>query len=759
MPIKKITLYVAVAALFLIPIFPLIVANSFFFPFITGKAFYFRILVEIAFAAWAILAFIEPKYRPRITPLTIGVTLFALVALVADLLGVNPIRSLWSNFERMEGWITIIHLWAFYIVATCLFSPTEIGKIGSVGQSSGANGAVIESGSQKLWHRWVNVSLLVAFVVSLYGLVQLFGWAPTHQGAGRVDASLGNSAYMAVYMLFSAFLAAYMFFIARAKKIINAGFLQWVYAILAILFTFILFETQTRGTILGVIGGIMLACAVYAVFGKNEPAKRRWVSGGIIALIVLLGLVFWANRHNPAIERNPILGRFSNVSWSDASNQARQYIWPMAINGAMHRPLFGWGQENFNYIFNADYNPLMYSQEQWFDRAHNVFLDWLVNSGIVGLIAYLSLYVLFLYVVWKSSLGIAEKSVLTGLLAGYFVHNIFVFDNLASYVLFFAVLGFANSLPKREIVQGQVSMSSPNWFGMNPVRMDAVEYIVAPIAIVLLIGAVYFYNVRPIQANTRLISALQACGGQSADTAAFQNTLNVNTYVANQEIREQLLSCAGGVLSNQQAAGPTKQAFFTLANKEIQVQIAATPKDARIYVLGGAFYDSIGQYVQAASLLEEGHRLSPGKQTLDFELATALINTGKSPEAEALLKQAYESAPDYFQAKNAYAITMVLDGKEAQARQMFNNDPAIFDTQQMAGIYASQKQYAKAITIFQNLASSSPTDVNIQGQLAQLQFTAGMKSASIKTLQGILKNHPELKDQIDAAIKQAQSGK
>ena len=144
---------------------------------------------------------------------------------------------------------------------------------------------------------------------------------------------------------------------------------------------------------------------------------------------------------------------------------------------------------------------------------------------------------------------------------------------------------------------------------------------------------------------------------------------------------------------------------------------------------------------------------------MDFELANAYINSGKAAEAEALLKQAYESAPDYAQAKNAYAITLVLDGKETEAHKLFGNDPVIFGSQQMASVYSSRKEYSKAIAIYTNLASSSPSDINLQGQLAQLQYVSGQKSAAVKTLQALQKLHPELKDQIDAAIKQVQSGK
>src|SRR6185503_2743161 len=39
--------------------------SNMFFPFITGKNFAFRIVVEVLFAAYVLLALREPKYRPR----------------------------------------------------------------------------------------------------------------------------------------------------------------------------------------------------------------------------------------------------------------------------------------------------------------------------------------------------------------------------------------------------------------------------------------------------------------------------------------------------------------------------------------------------------------------------------------------------------------------------------------------------------------------------------------------------------------------
>lgn len=727
--IKKISRFVSLAALFLIPIFPLIVANSYFFPFITGKAFLFRILVEVAFAGWLILAFLDTKYRPRITPLSIGITVFALITLVADLLGVSPIRSLWSNFERMEGWITIIHLWAFFMTAAHVFGEGEQGR--------------------RMWRHWISFELVIALAVAIYGIAQLLGWAAIHQGSSRIDASLGNAAYMAVYMLWNAGLAAYMFCVARIHHTVNANFLRWAYAILSALFAFEVFQTATRGTILGLAGGIMLACFLYAVLGKGEKRAHRWMAVGVIGLIIVIGGGLVLSKDTAFVKGNEILNRLATISWSEAQGQARNYIWPMAIKGFTERPILGWGQENFNYIFNANYNPKMWQQEQWFDRAHSVYFDWLTASGLIGLLSYLSLYVLIIWGIWKSGMTLGEKSILTGTVAGYAVHNFFVFDNLASYVMFFAALGFVNSFMKGKHI---------DWLHSKTMSADTVEYIAAPAVIVLLVASLYVFNVRPMQANTGLIAALQNCGGPQPTVDAFKKVFDIDVYVANQEAREQIFTCTAGLISNQQTPGPTKQAFYELTQQAIDAQIAATPmKDARIYTLAGSYYDAIGQYDKAEQYLKTASELSPGKQSISMELANSYLNNGKAPEAVKILEETYNMVPENTRARDAYALSLVVAGQDDKAHELFGNDPVIFETQQMAQAFMLSKQYAKGVEIYKKLlAAGDVNDMGLNVQLAQAQYMAGQKTAAIATLRNIKKLHPEYKDQIEVAIKQVQ---
>ena len=179
---KQVARWVALGALFLIPLTPLLVANSFFFPFITGKAFFFRILVEIAVAAWVVLAFVDKEYRPRFSWIGLVVLGFVVWMFVADAFAPNATKAFWSNFERMEGWVLLAHLLGFFFSA----------------------GAVLRV--EKKWRAWFLASLGVSIVIVGYVFLQLGGKLPIHQGSVRIDASFGNSTYLAIYLLFNVFI-------------------------------------------------------------------------------------------------------------------------------------------------------------------------------------------------------------------------------------------------------------------------------------------------------------------------------------------------------------------------------------------------------------------------------------------------------------------------------------------------------------------------------------------------------------------------
>ena len=93
--------YVVWGGIFLIPFIPFIVADGFFFPFITGKNFTFRILVEIIVAAWAVWALADVTVRPKRSALVYTLIAFVVSIGISTILAENSHKAFWSNFERM----------------------------------------------------------------------------------------------------------------------------------------------------------------------------------------------------------------------------------------------------------------------------------------------------------------------------------------------------------------------------------------------------------------------------------------------------------------------------------------------------------------------------------------------------------------------------------------------------------------------------------------------------------------------------------
>jgi O-antigen ligase len=382
------------------------VSGSFFFPFVVTKAFAWRAIVEIIFASWVLLALLDSNYRPKKSFILYAILAFLAIIGLADLFGVAPVKSFWSNFERMEGFITLLHLGAFFAVISSVFREED-------------------------WNKWWNTTLVAAFLMVLYSLLQIVGFKTINQGGVRVDGTFGNAIYLAVYMLFHFFIAVLFMWRSRANKT-----KVYVYGVLAISYLWILYFTATRGAILGLLGGLVVT-ALLNIKNKEDKVIRKYSIAILSALVILIG-GFFLIKNTSFVEKSPVLSRFSSLTTEEIKTQGRYFVWPIALKGIAERPILGWGQENFNYVFNKHYTPDMYRLEPWFDRAHNIFLDWAIAGGILGLVAYLFLYVSLLYSMWNkdSKLSHAEKSILTGLLVAYFFHNFFVFDHLVSYTLF-----------------------------------------------------------------------------------------------------------------------------------------------------------------------------------------------------------------------------------------------------------------------------------------------------------------------------------
>lgn len=715
MALEKTLRNIALTAVFAVPFVVLIIASGFFFPFITGKNFAFRILVEIAVGAWLPLALIYAHYRPRRSWLLGVFALFVLALGISDIFGVNPAKSIWSNFERMEGWVTLAHLFAYFVVATSILN------------------------TEKLWRAFWHTTLIVSVIVALRGLLQLAGFLTINQGGVRLDSFLGNATYLAVYMLFHIFIAA--LFLARAwiersrERVVATMFYGSIIAINSI----VLFFTATRGAMLGLIGGALLAAALYILEeGIRSPRAKR-VGVAMLALVALV-LGTWLLKDTALVQGVAPLARLTSISFSEASLSARFMNIGMAWEGFKERPILGWGQENYAVVFDKHYNPNMYMSEPWFDRVHNVLFDWLIAGGIIGLLLYLALYAAALRMLWRgSAFSHVEKSILTGLLAGYAFYLMFTFDNITSYILFISILAWI-----------QVRASAHSSYLAIAALPKGTLPILALLAVLGTWGVAYVVNAHAISANRAILAGLSASSPEESRDAF----LRAASYGApgSQEAREHFVQSAVA-LRGANIPEEAKVSYARFAAEEMTKQIEEAPLNARFPLFFGSLLNAYGQFDEAQAALLHARELSPGKQAIIFELGRGALAQGKGGDALAFFKEAYDLAPEYTEARVLYASTAILLGQHALGDEIAAPlvEGGTLDNR-LAGAYASAKRYNKIIELWRAHLEKHPENVQGHFTLALAYYASGNVEKGIEVLELIEKNFP-------AAAEEAKRGK
>lgn len=716
---KDITKAIVYAGIFAIPAIVLIISNSLFFPFITGKNFTFRIIVEVIFAAWIILALYEPYYRPRFSWIAFCFTALLVVMFFANLFGENPQASFWSNFERMEGYVTLVHTFLYMLVA----------------------GSVLRT--EKVWDTFFVTTIGVAVILSLYAFAQLSGNIVINQGGWRLDGTLGNSAYMAIYMLFHVFITFYMLF--RTKSV---G-MRYTYGALAILFIYLLVQTATRGTILGFVTGSFIMVTYMALFAREYPTVRKVAAGGLVALVVVVSL-FISFKDSSFIQGNPYLQRIASISLKEATT--RFDIWSMAFNGVKERPLLGWGQSNYNYVFNKYYEPELHGQEAWFDRVHNIVMDWLIAGGVIGTVAYFSIlgsavYYLFVRPLFRredNAFSVVERGVLLGILVGYTVHNVFVFDNIVSYIFYGTILAYIHSR-----VAGVVPKIE-SW----KIDTRIIEQVAIPVVGVLLFVGVYYVNVPGIQAAGDIIDAFRAKTPEGV-IGSFERALARDSF-GKQEIREQMTQKVQSLLQDKTIADEVKEKGKARVEEELLKQIEENPGDARVEVFISSFYRMTGNTDKAIEHLDVARTLSPRKQLIIFEQGFAHLQKQDNEKATALFKEAYDLGPQFMEPRVLYAMSAMYSGDVTTVNELINTDEAkkAFALNQYAAqaTYAA-KEYPLLIEMFKIRVEQKPDDAQERSSLAFILNESGDTAGAIEVLKKAGEDIPSFKAQAEEYMK------
>lgn len=593
---ERILLWAVRVGTFLLLFTPLVILPSLFFPFITGKNFFFRILTEVIFIAWAALAVLRPEYRPRFSYILASFSAFIAILGVATVFGVDPYHSFWSNFERMEGYITHLHVLMLFFALGHTFQK------------------------ERDWSYIFHTSLAVSAIAAAYGLFQGLGII-SMLGAGRPYATFGNSIYFAVYLMFHLFIITAFFIVTRQTT------LRVVYGSLFILEALVFFFAASRGAFIGfTVGAVCIALA--SIFLSKNKLHRGVVLSAIACFVIFITFI----RLYPSasvIQRSDLVSRLASIEISKLGEDSRVMIWNIAWRAFQERPILGWGPENFIIPYAKYYNPNLYGNEAWFDRAHNMLLEWLVASGVLGFIAYMSIFVsvgLILRALVKKNKMTAFLAILVGgVFIAYIIQNIFVFDNIVTYLMVVCILAWLHSF-----TVGQ--RTAPTRSVQNPQRLLAASSIIVVGCLLAIVA-----NAKPFMAAVRIIDFLGAFPQQkNAGEIAklYDQVVGYGTF-GTSEARERLADTLVQI-SPQVQSTPSPQ-FIRLLDKsvsELELEAERQPYVARYPIFLGKLYT----------------------------LKTTFQGIGME-KAEENYRKALEIAPMYIQSNLGLAELYLISGK------------------------------------------------------------------------------------------------
>ncbi|MEI6627724.1 MAG: hypothetical protein WCL61_03950, partial [bacterium] len=113
--IAKSLLWLGLGVIMFVPLF---VDGHLFFPFITTKTYIFNTTIEVMLLAYLLLALNNPEYRLRLNLSGGLMALYLVLITIASLAGDYFYHSFWSNNERSEGILLLIHLFIFLLITT-----------------------------------------------------------------------------------------------------------------------------------------------------------------------------------------------------------------------------------------------------------------------------------------------------------------------------------------------------------------------------------------------------------------------------------------------------------------------------------------------------------------------------------------------------------------------------------------------------------------------------------------------------------------
>ncbi len=734
--------------LYLTAFTPVIISSAFLFPYISARTVFFRLLLELALLMLILLAWfyrLQGQSKGGSNYLLIVFAAFVATNIISSVFSFSPLHAWFSDIERMWGIFTLLHLFIFYCLLRTFFSGKD-------------------------WKIFFSVSLVVSLYVALYGIIQhypdIFNIKVYQAGIGRIISTLGNPAYVAIYLIFNVFFAIFLW------RRSNNFWLKWYYAAVIAIDLFAFNLAGIRGTTLGVLAAAVSVGLLYILLGSQKKYKTVVASILIIAPFILTYAFLYPE--GKLAQSNAIIKRIATISLSGDTTETRLIGWRAAIKGFKEHPIFGVGMDNYNVIFNKyfDSNYYLYAaSEPYFDRSHNVFLDVLVMNGAVGFIIFLGFPLCLIYYLRRGyregKINLDELLIFTALAITYFVHLFFVFDDLNSYLFFVVMLAFIEYRYYREplliVSTERVSSSAVNLSGGA--------------AVIIIIIIMYSLNIKVLQASHAVINAFSSGDDITSTTATFQQAIDYQ-IIPSRNIVTSYVSYLTQTAGNLPAItnDPQKKMALTTGIKNVLLaldrEIKKDSANAFLYdrqaIINNIAYLLTNEPVYLQNSFEATRQaiaLSPEHLHYYYTLVDTYIIAGRMPEAvqAALdaLKINHEYATGYFYLAKAYTAAGEFDQalrvvKQLDQRGYFATNNVLFSY--LANKFEENKEELKAVEVMEEAVKINPQDAASFARLIKLYLKVGQNDKAILAAQKLAAANASFAKDADYIIGKIQAG-
>lgn len=174
------------------------------------------------------------------------------------------------------------------------------------------------------------------------------------------------------------------------------------------------------------------------------------------AILIFMSLLLVAGIALVYIGHKKHIGVFTfNYRWGTF----RGYIWTKSAelfkNAPVINKLFGYGNESLKALMNTYYHDEMVAvTKKIYDNAHNELLQYLVTTGLCGMISYLGLFISGFYYIFKNSKKDVMAYISLAVMIGYFVQGLINLNQPITtpfYFVFMATgVGYVRTLMRKD---------------------------------------------------------------------------------------------------------------------------------------------------------------------------------------------------------------------------------------------------------------------------------------------------------------------